>query len=102
MIDWIVAAVFVVAFLDGLRSTRELVGIHRHEGPPRNRITRAFAVVAIVCTAAAGYYGLMAVRRLMGFDPIPGAAIISIAIASAVLFLPRFLRMTVQRIRAGR
>lgn len=97
--DHLIVALFLGFFGLGVRATWRLRGIHRGETPPRNRITFAFYVVALVITAAAGFYGFLGVRRVLGFEPIPGAAVVSIAIASAVLLIPVFLEWTVERIR---
>lgn len=96
--DIVVVAVFVLTFLTGIRSTWHLWRIHR-ETQPHNRITQAFFRTAAIITLAAGFFGFLSVRRWLGFDPIPGAAVVSVAIASAVLLIPLFLDLTVQRIR---
>jgi hypothetical protein len=93
---------FLGAFIAGTWSTWDLWAIHRAELPPRNRITRAFVVVAILITAAAGFYGFLAARRILGFETIPGISVVSLLLASAVLLVPVFLRMTVRQIRDGR
>jgi len=102
MADQFVVGIFVGAFALGVRSTWHLRAIHHAETPPRNLITRAFYLVSLLVTIAAGFYGFLGARRVLGFDPIPGAAIPSIVIASAVVLIPVFLDWTVQRIRASR
>lgn len=94
--------IFAAAFAIGVYSSWGLWLIHRDETPPRNLITRAFVVVAILVTLAAGYYGLLSARRLLGYEPIPGSAIASILLASAILLIPAFLRLTVAAIRRSR
>lgn len=99
--DQLIVALFGVFFLLGLRSTLKLRRIHCAEEPPRNRITHAFYYVALVITAAAGFYGFLGVRRVLGFDPIPGVTVVSVVVASAVLLIPVFLEWTVNRIQQG-
>ena len=101
-LDHVAVGLFVVFFVAGVASTRDLLVIHRAATPPRNRITGAFATVALLVTAAAGWFGFLSARRVLGFDPIPGASIASIIVASAVLTIPVGLRITVQGIRRGR
>lgn len=93
---------FAATFLAGTLSTWNLYLIHRDETSPRNRITRAFVIVALVVTVAAGYFGALATRRLLDFPPLPGAAAISLVMASAVLLIPVFLLVTVRQIRGMR
>lgn len=99
MTDWLFVAMFVVAFVRGALATRKLLAIHQDEEPPRNFITFAFYVVAAVITAAAGIIGFLGTRRILGFEPIPGSAIVTVAVSGAVLFIPDFLVWTVKRIR---
>lgn len=101
MTDQIAVLVLVVCFLLGVRSTKHLRAIHNGEAPPRNLITGAFYFVSLVVTVAAGYYGFLSARRVLGFEPIPGVGVLSVGVASAVLLIPVFLDWTVSRIRSG-
>jgi hypothetical protein len=98
ILDYVAMGVFIAAFLIGLRSTfrihriRKLVDHH-------NRILYAFDVVCLVITIAAGFYGFLGIRRVLGFDSLPGVAVISVVVASAVLLIPLFLDWTVTQIR---
>lgn len=93
--------IFGAAFLDGIRNTRELRRTHEDEQPPRNRITFAFYAVAAVITAFAGIIGGLTLRALLGFERLPFAPFLVLGLVIAVLFIPRYLRMTVDRIRRG-
>jgi hypothetical protein len=86
-------------FALGIRSTLRLRAIHRHETPPRNLITGAFYATSLLITLAAGYFGLLSARRVLGFDPIAGSMFLSLLVASAVLLIPVGLDYTVTRIR---
>lgn len=98
-LEHVFVAVLAIAFFDGLRCTIGLYHDHRGQVPPRNRITFAFVVVATLCTAAAGFFGFLTVRRWLGFEQIPAIGLVSLIVSSAVLFIPHFLRWTVARIR---
>ncbi|HEV8545009.1 MAG TPA: hypothetical protein VGQ64_01840 [Candidatus Limnocylindrales bacterium] len=100
--DYLAVSILVGAFVLGVRSTWHLRAIHHAEEPPRNRITGAFYRTALTITAAAGFYGFLSARRVLGFDPLPGISIASLLVASAVLLIPVFLDMTVRQIRSGR
>jgi Mn2+/Fe2+ NRAMP family transporter len=104
---YVIAAVFVVACLVGLRSTLRLARIYRDVAPAlpaRDRmILQAFVVVAGSITTASGIFGALAVRRLLGFPPLSWSPFITVVVATIVLFLPLYLEQVVQRIaRRGR
>lgn len=102
---WLFAAVFVVAFLFGGRSTRRLTRTYREVAPalqpPYGLILQAFVVVALVITVAAGLFGFFSIRRLAGFQPVDWQPLASLLIASAVLVLPRYLESVVARIASS-
>lgn len=99
--DLLAVFVLLLTFVSGVRSTWHLRQIHEHETPPRNRITGAFYRTALVITLAAGFFGFLSARRVLGFDALPGIGLVSLVVASAVLLIPLFLDLTVQRIRGG-
>jgi hypothetical protein len=99
--EHLAVAVLASTFVLGVRSTWRLWRLHRGEDQsPRNLITGAFVTVAFVVTLAAGYYGFLSARRVLGFEPLPGAALVSVLVAAVVLLIPSFLDWTVGRIRS--
>jgi len=97
--DMLAVLVLVFTFGLGIRSTWRLRRIHHSEKPPRNRITAAFYRTALTITLAAGFFGLLSARRVLGFETIPGISIVSLLISSVVLLIPLFLDLSVQNIR---
>jgi len=102
-IEVLFAVGVVVAFVCGVRSTIRLWRRY-HDAKAvlldwRERlILKSFVTVSVVITGAAGFYGFMAVRRLMGFDSLEWASAVSALVAIGVLFIPVALDAAVQRI----
>lgn len=106
MIDTAVALTFVFAFLVGVRSTWRLWRRYQATSPtltePRAYLVLvAFVAVSLIVTAAAGYFGFVSVRRLLGFEPIPGTPFVSTIVAICVLFIPALLDAVVKRVADG-
>jgi hypothetical protein len=90
-------AAIAIAFGVGVHSTvglwRDYHEIARFFTNPRSRIIgRAFVIVSAVVTIAAGYFGFLAVRRMLGFDALDWSPILSLAFSIPVLFVPAYLR----------
>jgi hypothetical protein len=86
---------FAVAFLLGIRSTYRLTRTYlniRGRLPRLRRLAlQAFAVVAGSITIAAGWFGFLTVRRILGFEPIDGTQFVGFIIAEFVLLIPLYL-----------
>jgi len=61
-------------------------------------ILRAVVIVAWTITIAALYFGFLAVRRLLGYEPLPELVPVSAVIAIGVLLIPAFLDYIVERV----
>lgn len=100
------ATTFVVGFLVGLRSTVRLTARYKTVAPslmPREGlILQAFVVVSGSITIAAGFFGALAVRRLLGFDPLTWSAPLTVLLSAIVLFLPLYLERVVDRVARKR
>jgi hypothetical protein len=86
---------FAVAFLLGIRSTVRLAQTYvnvRHRLPRLRRLAlQAFVVVSGSITFAAGWFGFLTVRRILGFEPIDGSQFAGFIIAELVLLIPLYL-----------
>lgn len=92
-----------LAFAGGARSTIRLWRLwRRDEETRRSLILAAFAWIALVITGAAAFFGVLSVRRALGFQPFPWAPLVSVLVASVVLFIPIALDWLVDRIASGR
>jgi hypothetical protein len=99
---WVYVVLFVIAAIFGLhRSTR----LTRRYADVRDRLDFReswilFAIVAVswAVTLAACWYGVLALLRLAGLEPLAEAAIVSSLIATIVLFIPLFLDAVVERV----
>lgn len=99
----VVTGAVVVAFARGLRATSRLVRRWRATSAEgRSMILWAFVVVAASVTVAAGWVGLLSVRRILGFAPLDWSAGITTVLAIALFFIPEFLDHVVDRIERGR
>lgn len=96
-------AMLGLAFAGGLRSTIRLWRLwRRDEETRRSLILAAFAWIALVITSAAAFFGALAVRRALGFQPFPWSPLVSVVVASIVLFIPIALDWLVDRIASER
>lgn len=98
-----VMALFMAAFVLGARATWRLVRRYRDASPrlvePRAYLVLfAFVAVSVVITLAAGYFGFLTIRRLLGYDPIPGISVVSLIVIAVVVLIPVFLDNVVARI----
>lgn len=96
------AVVALIAFVLGLRGSVRLSRRYRAVSPlllqHEREILLAFVVVAWLVTVAAGFFGLIAARRLVGFAPLDWAPVAQVLLASAVLLIPAFLDHIVSRV----
>lgn len=99
---WVYAVLFAVVAVLGLRGSVRLTARYRavrDQLDDRERsVLEAFAIVSWVITIAALYFGALAVRRLLGFEPLPGLTAASAVIATLVLLIPAFLDFVVDRV----
>lgn len=104
-LEIVAVVVWTIAAVLGVRSTFRVYRIYRAISPvlqPYGRmIGRSFVVVCCVITLAALYFGILAVWRLAGNDPVPWTPLVSAVVASAVLLLPPYLDRIVTRILRG-
>lgn len=104
MTDALVASLlFVIPALLGIRATWRLWRIYwfNHESR-KQEILLGLALTSTIITGAASFYGVLAIRRLLGFEPLDWTAPISLALAAAVLFLPAALERMVNHIATRR
>lgn len=99
---WLYAVVFGIVAILGLRGSIRLTARYRavaDELDEREQwVLGSFAVVAWTITVVAGYFGVLAVRRLLGFEAIGGLTIVSAVLATVVLLVPAFLDYVVDRV----
>jgi len=99
---WVYAALFGIVAILGLRGSWRLAARYasvRSQLDDRETwILRAIVIVSWVITLAALYYGLLAVRRLLGFESLPELVPVSVIVAIAVLLIPAFLDYIVERV----
>ncbi len=103
LLDFAFASGFLAAFGLGIRSTWRLWRRYRTVTPllldPRERLVLgAFVIVSVLITTAAGYFGLLTVRRIIGFEPLEFTPIISLFVVIVVLLIPVYLDQLVQRV----
>lgn len=95
----------LAAFIVGVWSTWDVWRIHRDTAPRLKPLEQlvlgVFVAVCVVITAAAGYYGLLAVRRLMGLEALEWSPLVGAVVAMAVLLLPARVRYVARRITRG-
>lgn len=91
-----------LAFAGGLRSTVRLWRVWRRDRESkRSLILAAFALIAVTITGAAVFFGVLSVRRALGFDALPWAPVASLVVASLVFLIPMALDWLVARIAGG-
>lgn len=99
---WVYAALFVAAFLVGVRSSIRLTGRYLRIAPSLRRADRMipglWVFIAWAITVAAGWFGAIAVWRLFGNAPVEWSPPISAGIATLILFLPLVIERVVDRI----
>ena len=88
-------AVTAIAFILGLRGSIRLHRRYRDVAEqliPRERLLLASIVgVSFTITVAAGYFALVSARRLLGYEAIEWTPIVSLIVATAILFIPAAL-----------
>ena len=99
---WIYVVLFGIAAIFGLRGSVRLTQRYRDV---RNQLDRRealilMAIVAVswVITLAAVFYGVIAVRRLLGYDYITELVPVSAFLSIGILFIPTFLDAVVDRV----
>ena len=101
-VEQLAVLLLAAAFLTGVRSTYRLWVKFRAVGkllhPDGNAIGLIFFLIALLLTVTAGFFGFISARHLLGFESLPGAALIETLIGAAVLFVPWFLDYAVDRI----
>lgn len=58
----------------------------------------AFVIVRLVASIAATWFGYLALRRLLDFEPLDWSPVVSLALAVGVFLLPPFLDLIDKRI----
>ena len=90
------ALLFLIPSALGVRATWRLWRVYRFDEESRaSPILLAFALVATLITAAAIWFGVINLRRLLGLEPIAWAPTISIVIAAVILLIPAGLERLV-------
>lgn len=102
-IDMLFALGVIIAFLSGTRSTWRLWRRYTSARvvllEPRERlILRSFVIVSVMITVAAGYFGFVALRRMLGYDPLDWTPTVSVLLAIVILFIPTMLDLVVARV----
>jgi uncharacterized membrane protein len=98
--DHAIAAVFALAAVLGVRSTFRLLRIVRPADHDRRTILNLLTLIAGTITLAALYFGVMSVRRLLGFEAFPWAPTVSVLLSATVLLIPVGIDLVVERIQA--
>lgn len=97
-----VLVALVLGIRSSLRLTRRYVAARVMLAGRERAVLRAFVIVAWSITAAAAYFALVALRRIIGADPIAWSPTTSAVVASLILFLPVFLDVTVDRVATAK
>jgi hypothetical protein len=93
MIDWfelLIVVAFVGAFVLGSRSTWRQYRRWQRRGAfeTRNRILLLLFAICALITGAAGWYGFISARRLIGFEALPWTPVPSVLIATGIVLIP--------------
>lgn len=101
-IAWVYALLFVAAFLVGLRSSIRLTRRYLRIAPSLRRADRMLpgllVFIAWSITAAAGWFGGLAVWRLFGNPAVDWSPPVSAGVATLILFMPLVIERVVDRI----
>lgn len=90
---------FVILALLGIRATRRLWRRWAFNVESRKSlILLTLAAISTLITTAAGFYGIIALRRLLGFEPLPWTPAVSLVLAAAVLLIPALLDLVTTKI----
>jgi hypothetical protein len=91
-----------VAFLFGVRGsvrlTRRYLDVKTLLVGRERMLLGSLVLVAWIITTAAGYFDVISIVRLLGYTLPPGMPIVSILVASVVLFIPSGLDYVVNRV----
>lgn len=102
MSEWTYPVLFAIAAVFGLRGSIRLTqryhDVREQLEWREGWILLLLALVSWTITLAAGYYGFLSVRTVLGFPRIEGIAPVSAIIAIAVLFLPTLIDAVVDRV----
>lgn len=97
------ALVFAAVSIVGIRSTWRLWRIWRFDQRSRQSlILAAFAIVSLLITIGALWFGILTVRRLLGFESLPELQLGSFIIVVIILLIPAGLERVVARIGSTR
>jgi hypothetical protein len=89
--DLFLIGAIVIPLPFAIRSTYHLWQTWRQQLGGRSRLLGAFFTVALVATVTATWVGFLVVRRLVGFDALPGANVVTALLAVVVFQAPMFL-----------
>lgn len=100
------ALLFLAAFGVGIRETWRMWRRYRTTmpllaEPEAYLLLWALTVTCLVVTGSAGFFGILALRHLLGFGGEHYVPLLSLVVASAVLFIPLFLGWVADRISEG-
>jgi len=99
---WVYAVLFGIVAILGVRGSWRLTSrymfVNSQLDDRETLILRAVVIVAWTITIAALYFGFLAVRRLLGYEPLPELVPVSAVIAIGVLLIPAFLDYIVERV----
>jgi hypothetical protein len=97
----VVTAAFIAGVVSSARLTRTYVEISSTLDWRARLVALTFVVVAWTITIAAGFFGALAVRRLLGAPPLDWSPNASAIVAAFVLFIPVALDFVWTRISGG-
>lgn len=96
------AVALAAAFLVGAHATWTLRKEYRAVKPyiklRNRRIGQAFVTVSEVITFGVGYFGIMSIRSLLGFERFDWAPLVGLAVALPILLVPRYLLIVWRRV----
>lgn len=102
MESWVYAVLFGIASILGLRGsirvTRRYVAVRDSLMLRESSILLLLVFICWVITGAALWFGILNVRRLLGFEPLPELIPISALIATVILFVPTLVDVVVDRV----
>lgn len=102
METWVYVVLFGIAAVLGLRGsvrlTRRFLAVSAELHASEQLLLGVLLFISWSITLAAGYFGILSLRRLAGFDALPGLVPVSALIATAILYIPVILDIVVERI----
>lgn len=94
----VVAIAFVLGLRGSVRLTRRYADVSALLVRRERAILGSFVIVAWLITGAAGFFGALSARRLLGYEAIDWTPFASVIVASVILFIPVFLDYVVDRV----